>query len=296
MDEKATTEKQTNVRNDKKNPSKAIQKPLTSETPTKSKKALISETPTKSKKGADGTEKSTQKKLVPNERTGSPKKNSDLSPTKTKKGDETGKGGQKKTTPNAGTKSSKKKSDSRPPSRTSRRNRTLSQNSQNIDDSSINISSRKTTPNTTPVSTPKLTTISKKSLPTTLRQRQVASAPLTRMVKSKVTAKNTVSPKKQKDKTSKTSSLSDLTNPSILDQPQHRTRRAIAKELIFNNVMTRNRASGDGVKLLEKIDKSTTSTKRKSSVGIDMPTEKALLTSKSKKIVESKSSKPTRPR
>lgn len=274
---KAATEKQKNVRNDKIN---TIEKLLTSDTPTKSKKKV------------DEREKSTRKKSVPNQNSKSPEKKSDRSPSTTKKGDETGKSGQKKTVPNASTKSSKKLSDSRPPSRTSRRNRTLSQSSQNIDNSSV--SSRKTTSNSTPLSTPQVTTFTKKAISS--RRRQVASAPPTRKVNSRAALKNTVSPKKQKDKTSKiTSSLSNLNNPSILDQPQHRTRRALAQELIFNNVMTRNRASGDGVKLLEKIDKRS-STRRKSSIGTDMPTEKALSTGKSKKIVETKTSTPTRPR
>lgn len=191
---------------------------------------------------------------------------------------------QKKIEQNQSTKTSRKLSDTQPQSRSSRRTRT---SSQNVEDVSISqrISSRKTTPNKSSVVTPQPTTTNEK--PT--RQRLISSAPPTQKVNCKTAAKNTASSKPRTSPKSR-SSLSNL-DPSNLDRPTHRTRRALAKEFMVNNVITRNRSSIDGVKLLQKVP----TPRRKSIVGIDS-TEKRLSSGKSKKKAEDASPLASRPR
>lgn len=162
--------------------------------------------------------------------------------------------------------------------------------------SSSRISSRTTTPKSTPNVSPirKQNSLSraKKSLLTSdssSRLRSTASEPQIGKANSRIVMKKVTSPTKQKDMAAKMA-LS-LTN---LDSSKHRTRHAITKEFMANNVMTRNR-SIDGKKLLEKID-TLTSIRRKSSIGVDMTNEKSLETSQSRKIVEGKSTTSIRPR
>lgn len=233
---------------DKKASPTKVQQKKQSKATTVTPKQTISTTPTRSKSKIDQTEKSNTKK---------------------------------KTVSNESTDSSKKKSDPPSPSKSARRTRT---SSQNVDETSANISSRKQTPN----KTPKPTTIQKKST----RQRLIASAPSTQAAKSKIGAKHAVSPKTRNEKTSKgRSSLSNLDTTTGLAMPQHRTRRALAKEFMVNNVVTRNRSSIDGLQLLEKLP----TTRRKSVVSMSQ-TEKVSSTGKSKKKVDDTTSIPLRTR
>lgn len=193
----------------------------------------------------------------------------------------------KKAAPHESAKNSKKVSDTQPPP-SNRRTRTSSQSAANV---SLNVSSSKPTSALTPVVTPQPRTVNKIST----RQRLIASAPSIQNVPSRRGMKNTTSPKAQKDTSPRLrSSLSNLDNSSNLNTPQHRTRRAIANEFKVNNVMTRNRSSTDGVKVLVKV-KKLPMTRRKSSVGMDLP-EKTLSAGKSKKNVEKPSKIPLRPR
>lgn len=150
---------------------------------------------------------------------------------------------QKETVSKDSTKSAEKISNTRLTSRSNRGTRTSSQSVENL---SFNNSSRKSSTNKTPVVTPQPSTINKR----TGRQRLIASEPPKTKANSK-TSENAISPKAQKDKSSKL--RSSLDNPSILNKPQHRTRRAIANEFKVNNVMTRNRSSADGNKVSVRV-------------------------------------------
>lgn len=206
------------------------------------------------------------------------KQSASITPTRSKdKVDQTEKANTKQ-------KAATTKTDTPPLSRSNRLTRT---STQNVNEVSINVSSRKATPNKTPVETPNPTTTNKKS------KRQVASEPPTQKVtNSRDGVQNAASSKTQNEKTLKSrSSLSKLDTPTGLDIHQHRTRRALAKEFLVHNIVTRNRSSVDGFKLLEKLP----TTRRKSTVGM-IATEKPLVADKSKKKVEMKSSIPVRVR
>lgn len=165
-----------------------------------------------------------------------------------------------------------KKTDTDSPSRSNRRTRT---SSVHIEESTVNISSKKATPSTKSVTTPQTTTAQKSST----RKRLIASEPPTQKVKSgKVATKKPVaSTSETASKSPKMrSSLSNVDDQKILDTAQHRTRRALAKEFMVNNVITRNR-SVDGVKLLDKLPQM-----RRKSVGTSLA-EKSSTTAKTTK-------------
>ncbi|XP_037047138.1 condensin complex subunit 3-like isoform X5 [Bradysia coprophila] len=170
---------------------------------------------------------------------------------------------QKKTAPNEKPKTpAAKRSDTQPVSASKRSTRPVTVNVKNIP-------AKKSTPNKSSTVTPQTTLSDQRST----RQRLIASEPPAQKPKSKTGTKSSVTSKTEKERPPKQrSSLSNLNDAKSLDTPQHRTRRALAKEFLVNNVITRNRSSIDGVKLLENLQPT-----RRKSVGISL-VEKPLST------------------